>query len=259
MRAAFERGLAEKRIIIVGSATGIGAATARRLALEGAKVVCADINIDGAERLARYIQDQGGTAEPVFLDVADTRSITKAIKTAQALWQGLDGAHLNAADLRIIFQDSDAEHLTEEVFERTVDVNLKGQWLCTQALIPILRHSQGTLVYTSSAAALAGEPERPAYAMSKSGLQALMRHVASRWGCEGIRANCIAPGFVLTPEMEASGNLSPELLRHIRQGTRSTRLGTPEDIAACAAFLFSDDGVWINGQVLHVNGGALMP
>lgn len=259
MHASIERGLTGKRIIIVGSGTGIGASTARRLALEGAKVVCADINVTAAQRVARCIQEEGGIAQPIAIDVADKTSITAAIKEAEALWQGLDGAHLNAADLRVIFQDSHAESLSEEVFERTLDVNLKGHWLCTRALMPTLRVNRGTLVYTSSAAALAGEPERPAYAMSKAGLQALMRHVASKWGRDGIRANCIAPGFVLTPEMEASGQLTPSTLQSIQKQTRSTRLGTPEDIAACAAFLFSSDAGWINGQVLHVNGGALMP
>lgn len=259
MYTNFERGLSGKRILIVGSGSGIGAATANRLASEGARVICADINMAAAERVAGGIQDKGGVATAVFMDIADSASIVHATDTATALWQGLDGAHLNAADLKVIFDDSDAELMREEVFNRTLDVNLKGHWMCTKALLPSLRKHQGTLVYTSSAAALAGEPERPAYAISKSGLHALMRHVASRWGGEGIRANCIAPGFVLTPEMEASGNLSPEMLQHIRQGTRSNRLGTAEDIAACAAFLFSDDGAWINGQVLHVNGGALMP
>jgi NAD(P)-dependent dehydrogenase (short-subunit alcohol dehydrogenase family) len=258
MSAVFERGLGGKRIMIVGSASGIGAATAKRLALEGAKVICADINIDGAEQVAQAIQAQDGLAEPMLIDIANVNSISHAIEKAEAMWHGLDGAHLNAADLRVIFQDTDAEQLAEDVFERTVDVNLKGHWLCTKALMPTLRQNKGGLVYTSSAAAMAGEPERPAYAMSKSGLNALMRHVASRWGRDGVRANCIAPGFVLTREMEASGQLSADILAKIQQQTRSTRLGTPEDIAACVAFLLSDDATWINGQVLHINGGALM-
>jgi NAD(P)-dependent dehydrogenase (short-subunit alcohol dehydrogenase family) len=258
MQAPIERGLAGKRIIIVGSGTGIGAATARRLAREGAKVVCADIDITAAENVTQIIQEEGGIAHPISIDIADRASVSDAIRRAEAFWQGLDGAHLNAADLRVIFQDGDAENLSEEVFDRTLDVNLKGHWLCTKALMPTLRQNKGGLVYTSSAAAMAGEPERPAYAMSKSGLNALMRHVASRWGREGVRANCIAPGFVLTREMEASGQLSSDILAKIQQQTRSTRLGTPEDIAACVAFLLSDDAAWINGQVLHINGGALM-
>jgi NAD(P)-dependent dehydrogenase (short-subunit alcohol dehydrogenase family) len=114
MSAVFERGLGGKRIMIVGSASGIGAATAKRLALEGAKVICADINIDGAEQVAQAIQAQDGLAEPMLIDIANANSISHAIEKAEAMWHGLDGAHLNAADLRVIFQDTDAEQLASE-------------------------------------------------------------------------------------------------------------------------------------------------
>ena len=96
------------------------------------------------------------------------------------------------------------------------------------------------------------------YGASKSGLNALMRHVASRWGREGITSNCVAPGFTVTPEMEASGNMTPELLKSFKVRLPNRRLGRPDDIAGVVATLLSEDGRWINGQVWHVNGGALM-
>ena len=99
---------------------------------------------------------------------------------------------------------------------------------------------------------------RPSYGASKSGLNAFMRHVASRWGREGITANCVAPGFTLTSEMQRSGQLSQELLDGMRAHIPGTRLGGPEDIAGVVAMLLSEDGRWINGQVYNVNGGALM-
>jgi NAD(P)-dependent dehydrogenase (short-subunit alcohol dehydrogenase family) len=138
-------------------------------------------------------------------------------------------------------------------------VNLRGHVLCTRAVLPhLLRGGGGAIVYTSSGAADAGDSTRPAYAVAKSGLNALMRHVASRWGREGVTANCVAPGFVLTPEMQASGNVPPAMLDTILAHTPTTRLGAAEDIAGLVAHLLSDQGRWINGQVYNINGGALM-
>ena len=114
---------------------------------------------------------------------------------------GLDSMHANAADLseECIMQDSDAVDVDLGVFDRTITVNLRGHLLCTRHAIPLmLERGGGTIVYTSSAAGHVGEPQRPSYGISKSGINALMRHVSSRWGREGIRANCVAPGMVLT-------------------------------------------------------------
>jgi NAD(P)-dependent dehydrogenase (short-subunit alcohol dehydrogenase family) len=122
----------------------------------------------------------------------------------------------------------------------------------------LLARGEGAIVYTSSGAADSAEPVRPAYASSKGGLNSLMRHVASRWGREGISANCVAPGFTITPEMKASGFMTQELLDGMMAQVPGTRLGTPEDIAGVVAMLLSEDGRWINGQVFNVNGGALM-
>ena len=116
----------------------------------------------------------------------------------------------------------------------------------------------GAIVYTSSAAADIAEPTRPSYAASKAGINALMRHVAARWGREGITANSIAPGFVVTPEMRASGNLPDGLEEMALEVTPNSRMGEVGDIAAFVAHLLSDDGQWINGQVHHINGGAMM-
>src|SRR4030095_8474875 len=112
---------------------------------------------------------------------------------------GLDGMHVNAADLGIITRDGDAITLPLDVFDRTIAVNLRGHLLCTRYAVPeMLKRGGGALVYTSSVAAYMGEPARVAYAIAKNGLHALLRHVASRWGKQGIRANAVAPGLVLT-------------------------------------------------------------
>ncbi len=251
--------LQDKAIIVVGSGTGIGAATVKQLALEGAHVCAADINVEAANRVAEEVAATGGRAFAVHVDIADETSVKEAVSLAVAQLGGLDGAHVNAADLRVIFEDSDALAEDLAVFDRTLQVNLRGHLLCTRAVLPhLLQREQGAIVYTSSSAADVGESTRPAYAVAKSGLNALMRHVASRWGPEGITANCVAPGFVFTPEMRASGQLPQELLDGMLARVPGTRLGQVEDIAAVVALLLSEQGRWINGQVYNVNGGALM-
>ena len=247
--------LKDKRIIVIGSATGIGAATVRRLVEEGARVCAADINLDGAEKLAAELGN-GTFAVPV--DIADEASVNAAIASAVEGLGGLDGAHVNAADLRVIFQDTDALDVDLAVFERTIAVNLRGHLLCTRAVVPHLLASKGgAIVYTSSGSARGGEPERPCYAMSKGGLEALMRHVASRWGREGITANVVAPGFTMTQELRDGGQVPQAVIDHFVSTGRSTRLGQSEDQAAVAAMLLSQDARWINGQVINVNGGSM--
>lgn len=248
-----------KCIVVIGAGTGIGAATVRRLASEGARVCVADINGDAARAVADEVTGKGGHAFSVTVDITDEASVKAAIDQAVAGLGKLDGAHVNAADLRVIFQDSDALDVDMDVFDRTIDVNLRGHLRCTKAVLPHLLATGGAIVYTSSGAGDEGEPTRPSYAASKSGLNALMRHVASRWGKEGVTSNAVAPGFVLTPEMIAGGQVPEDFIEYCLKSVSSTRLGKVEDIAAMVALLLSEDGRWINGQVMHVNGGALMP
>lgn len=244
-----------KRIIVLGAATGIGAATVKRLASEGAHVCAADIAVEGAEATAAAA---GNGCFALAVDIADEASVNAAVAQAAERLGGLDGAHVNAADLRVIFGDSDALDVDLAVFDRTIAVNLRGHLLCTRAILPhLLAAGGGALVYTGSGASDAGDAERPCYAMSKSGLNALMRHVAARWGRDGITANVVAPGFTMTAELEASGQVPQALIDGFLARGRSPRLGRSEDHATVACLLLSDEGRWINGQAIHVNGGAL--
>lgn len=246
--------LKDKAILLIGGATGIGAATAERLAGEGAHVCIADIALEAAQTTAARL---GGKTRAVFIDLANDLSIQAAVAEAVGHLGRLDGVHVNAADLRVIFDDSNALDVDFAVFDRTINVNLKGHLACTRAVLPhLLASGGGAILYTSSTASIAGEPERPSYAMSKSGLNALMRHVASRWGRHAITANCVSPGFVMTPELIASGQVDPAWIAQCIAETRSTRVGTAADIAGVAAMLLSEDGRWINGQVIQVNGGS---
>lgn len=252
--------LSGRRIIVFGSATGIGAATVKRLAEEGACVCAADINVAGAEAVAR---EAGGNTFAVRVDISDEASVNDAVDSAVQRLGGLDGVHINAADLRIIMEDSDALAMDLAVFDRTIAVNLRGHLLCTRAVLPhLLRNEESAIVYTSSGSAVGAEPTRPSYAMSKAGLNALMRHVAARWGREGLIANVLAPGFTVTGEMkiqmDANAAEAKKWSEYFMARTPHTRLGASEDHAAVVALLLSSDGRWINGAVIDVNGGSLM-
>jgi NAD(P)-dependent dehydrogenase (short-subunit alcohol dehydrogenase family) len=252
--------LKDRRIIIFGSATGIGAATVKRLAEEGARVCAADINLAGAEAAA---QAAGNGAFALHVDISDEQSVNAAVEAAVERLGGLDGAHINAADLRVIMEDSDALALDLAVFDRTVAVNLRGHLLCTRAVLPhLLKNKESAIVYTSSGSAHGAEPTRPSYAMTKAGVNALMRHVASRWGKEGLTANVLAPGFTVTGEMktqmEANAEEANKWASYFMSRTPHTRLGESEDHAGVVAMLLSADGRWINGSIVDVNGGSLM-
>ena len=251
------RGLKGKVAVIAGAATGIGRATAIKLGQEGVALVLGDVNVAGVEAVAKQVNGTGGRAVPATCDISDDTSVKALVDRAVKTYGGIDFMHANAADLSLCMRDTDAVEVPLDLFDRTIAVNLRGHLLCTRHAIPeMLKRGGGAIVYTSSGAAYAGEPERVAYAISKSGINALMRHVASRWGKQGIRSNAIAPGVVMTEN--ALANMPAEMQAAVLSMGRSPRLGRPEDIAAMAALLFSDDGEWINGQVVSVDGGVTM-
>jgi NAD(P)-dependent dehydrogenase (short-subunit alcohol dehydrogenase family) len=251
------RGLSEKVILIAGGSSGIGRAAAIRLADEGSTVLIGDIDEPAAQAVADHIEHAGGRAAAVRLDISDESSVKQFVFDAVERYGGIDGILINAADMRAIMEDYDAVEVSLEIFDQTLSVNLRGYFLCTRHVIPhLLNRGGGSIVYTTSDAAFAGEPTRVAYGISKSGVNALMRHVASRWGKQNIRANAIAPGFVPT---EKNLLTAPKaFLDEVLSASRSARHGEPADIAAMMTLLLSDDGSWINGQAISVDGGTLL-
>jgi NAD(P)-dependent dehydrogenase (short-subunit alcohol dehydrogenase family) len=249
------RGL-DRKVAVVAGAGGIGGATALRLAQDGCRVVLGDQAIEAAERVVREIAAGGGEAIAATYDQADEASVAALIQAAVGAYGQLDFLHANAYDAQLLADDSDAMSIDLGVFDATLDVNLRGYLLLTRSALPHLLRSRGAIVYTSSGAAYAGEPIRMAYAVSKAGINALMRHVATRWGKEGVRANSICPGLVLVESVKA--RRSPEALDAMLTAHRSWRLGKPEDIAGMVATLFSADGEWITGQAISVDGGISM-
>jgi NAD(P)-dependent dehydrogenase (short-subunit alcohol dehydrogenase family) len=257
------RGLENKVIIVAGGGTaeagpGNGAATAIRLADEGASVVVGDLSGDSAKETVAIIEARGGRAIPLEFDIADDESVRTLVSCALDNYGAVNGLHVNAADMspEVLGVDGESDLLTIplSVWQRTLDVNLTGFLLAARAVIPhLLEAGGGGITNTVSDAIYAGEAVRVGYATTKTGLTAITRHIASRWGREGIRCNSISPGIIARNE-----EIETAMLASHRKEPRATRAGRPDDIASIAAYLLSDDGTWVNGQVWSVNGGRFL-
>lgn len=247
-----------KVAVVAGGGNGIGAASSKRLAAEGATVVVGDINVAAAATVAGEIAAEGGTSLAVTFDIADEGSVAQLFSQTADAFGGVDLLHNVAADLSdaTLGRDSDLLDIDLAVWDRTMAVDLRGFVLTMRQAIPsMLSRGGGAIVNTSSGAAFVGEATRPGYGAAKAAINALSRHVANRWGKEGIRCNSVAPGLVLTPT--AAGHMGDAALRRLARNP-SGRLGEPEDIASSVAYLLSDDASWVNGQVLSVDGGTTM-
>jgi len=248
--------LEHKAIVVAGGATGIGAETARQLVGAGAQVIVGDINEDGGRRTVEAI---GDGARFVAFDISDEESVKALIDTAIATFGRLDGLFSNAADLRseVLSKDTDIVAMDSETWHHSLAVDLTGFFYTARHALPhLLSNGGGSIVVTSSAAAFLGDSTRPAYSTSKAGLGALVRHIASRWGKQGIRCNAVAPGLVMTDEMRS--RVAAERQEAYLATQLLSRLGEPKDIAAMVTFLFSDAAEWITGQILGVDGGMVL-
>ncbi|HUB58740.1 MAG TPA: SDR family oxidoreductase [Mycobacterium sp.] len=252
------RGLADKVVVVVGGGGGIGAATSARLGEEDCKVVVGDVAEHAAQQTAARIVAAGGTATHVSFDLADTASVADLIHSATTTYDGVDLLFNVGADMSTLRADTDVVDIEFDVWDRVMAVSLRGYVAAMKYAIPaMLRRGGGAIVNMSSAAAFQGEPARPAYATAKAGIGALTRHVASRWGKEGIRCNAVAPGFTATDAIRSAPQW-PELEAAALKRIRGTRVGDPEDIAALVAFLLSAEGSWINGQIVNIDGGTIL-
>ncbi len=249
------RGLKGKVGIVAGGGRGIGAATARRLAEEGAHVVIGDIMEDWAKDVAADIRSRGGSAVGVHLDGTSVESQQAIVDKAVSEFGALDFFHSNLAGGTV--GDVNALDCSLDVFDKSVAINAKSHLIATQAALPVmLENGGGAMIYTSSGAASGGSSWQVAYPMAKNAVHALSRHVAAKWGKKGIRANVICPGLVLTEAVQQ--HMTDQQVESGLKAVPHVRLGQPDDIAAMVAMLASDDGAWINGQVYHVNGGTQM-
>jgi NAD(P)-dependent dehydrogenase (short-subunit alcohol dehydrogenase family) len=246
------RRLEDKVAIVTGGAGGIGSATARRLASEGARVVVADINLPQASEVADSI---GAPALALAYDAADVASIKDLVEATVRHFGRLDILHNNTAITAAEVQSHDTTvvDIPFETWDMTLQVNLKSYMAgCKFALPHMLARGGGAIINTASGSGSHGDLARVAYGTSKAAIINLTRYVATQHGRDGIRCNAISPGLILTA---ASEKAVPELLRMISEHVSTPRLGRPEDVAALVAFLASEDAGYINGENITCDGG----
>jgi NAD(P)-dependent dehydrogenase (short-subunit alcohol dehydrogenase family) len=246
-----------KVAVVTGASRGIGRAIAIRLGREGALVgVHYGKSRDGAEGAAGEIERAGGAAFPIGVELGSAASVDKLFQLVDAELIQRTGS--NRFDILInnagIAPDSAVENTTEKVFDEVFDVNVKVPFFLSQKALPRLNDG-GRIINVSSAVTRIAYPQKAAYAMTKGALNVLTLALAKQLGSRGITVNTLAPGFTET-DMTSELFSRPEARQFAASVSALGRIGQPDDIAAAAAFLASDDGRWVTGQYIDATGGA---
>jgi len=246
--------LGNKIAFITGGAGGIGMACAERFIAEGAKVIVADLFGDAARKAADRL---GPEALGLGVDIGDEASVREGMAAAIRHFRRIDilfnnAALTNPASMNL---DTDVVNVPMDIWNNTLHVNLTGTMLCCRHAIPhMAENGGGTILNTASGAGLAADVTRVAYGVSKAGMIALTKYVATHHGHQGIRANAICPGPVITPlSLDIGGDMMPLVKRQTPLG----KLGAPKDIAALATFLVADESEYINGEIITIDGGTM--
>ena len=250
-------GLKDKVILFAG-AGGIADGVAKFLGAGGAKLVVGDIVQENAERCVQTAKDAGGEGIAVALDISNVESVKRLIDLAISKYGKINGLFNVAANIHPdeVAKDTNPVDIDLVVWQRNIDINLTGFLLtCKYAIPHMIEAGGGSVVNTISDAVYAGMPDKVAYSVTKAGIGALTRNVASRFGKQGIRCNAVSPGLVMT---ESGLKNSGQLVDIVLQMIPSPRIGKPDDIGSIVSFLLSDLSEWITGQSICVDGGSVM-
>ncbi|WP_313345751.1 3-oxoacyl-ACP reductase FabG [Sedimentibacter sp.] len=244
--------LLNKVAIVTGGGRGIGEATAKKFAKEGAKVVVADINDEDVKKTVNEIIENGGTAAGINVDVTNTENVNKMVGFTMEKFGRLDILVNNAG----ITMDSTLLKMTEEQWDKVIDVNLKGVYICGQAAAKVMvEQGSGVILNASSVVGLYGNFGQTNYAATKWGVIGMTKTWAKELGKKGVRSNAVAPGFIATPMVK---KMPEKVIDMMKLKASLGTLGEPEDIANAYAFLASDEAKFITGAVLEVTGGVVL-
>lgn len=245
--------VAGKVALVTGASSGIGRATALAFAREGAKVVVADVTVEGGEETVALIKKAGGEAIFVKTDVSKAAEVEALVNKAVATYGRLDCAHNNAGiagNSKTVVDD------TEDNWDRILAINLKGVWWCMKyEIAQMLKQGGGAIVNTASDAGLIGVRRGGAYVASKHGVVGLTKTAALEYAKAGIRVNCVCPGPIDTPMLQGIGGRNQQVMEKMAAAQPGGRLGKPEEIAEAAVWLCSDAASFITGLPMPVDGG----
>jgi len=245
---------AGRTVLVTAAGHGIGRASARRFAAEGAHVAVSDLRQGAARETAALCHAAGGLATPFTADASSARDVAALARDVAAELGPIEVLHSNAG---VLLPGSVLEQTPDE-WDRTFAVNVRSGFLLARALLPaMLERGSGTMVFTASTSGLVGDAGVAAYNASKAAVISFTRHLTAQYAGQGIRANCVCPGWIATgfndPIFDRDASLDEAAL--VAASVPCSRQGTAEEIAAAVAFLASDDASYIHGHALVVDGG----
>ena len=244
--------LQDKVALVTGGAQGIGRTIGEELTQAGAHVVLGDVNFEGAQATAEAINNKGGSASAVKIDVSDATEVQEVFDFIMKDKKPIDILVNNAG----ITRDGLMVRMKESDWDMVLDINLKGSFLCgQQAAKQMMKQKSGIIVNIASIVGVMGNFGQANYSASKAGVIGLTKTLAREVASRGIRVNAVAPGFIDT---EMTRVLDETVRQKLIEQIPLARLGLPEDVARCVSFLVSDRSSYITGQVINLNGGMLM-
>ena len=244
--------VAGKVALVTGGGSGIGRASALAFAREGAKVVVADVAVEGGAETVRLIQQRGGEATFIKTDVSQAADVEALVARAVQTYGRLDCAHNNAG---IEGAAATTIDYAEDAWERVIAINLKGVWLCLKYEIPQMLKQGGAIVNTASTAGLVGYRGGAAYVASKHGVVGLTKTAALEYAKAGVRVNAVCPGAIDTPMMGRITGHRPQRTERMAAAEPVGRMGQPEEIAEAVVWLCSAAASFVTGHAMAVDGG----